>query len=85
MPQNFSLKIFLYFFLKILALKKFLVFSQKNAFLIFREMELSNPKNKKFQEGSSLFLYFNRKLVKFEKQNFFEKISFLFLAFQDDQ
>ena len=85
MPQNFSLKIFLYFFLKILALKKFLVFSQKNAFLIFREMELSNPKNKKFQERSSLFLYFNRKLVKFEKQNFFEKISFLFLAFQDDQ
>ena len=85
MPQNFFLKIFLHFFLKLLALKKFLVFSQKNAFLIFREMELSNHKNKMFQEGSSLFLYFNRKLVKFEKQNFFEKISFLFLAFQDDQ
>ena len=31
-PQNFSLKNFLYFFLKKTALKKFLIFSQKNLF-----------------------------------------------------
>ena len=39
-PQNFSLKNFLYFFLKKPALKKFLIFSQKN-FTNFQEAELS--------------------------------------------
>ena len=38
-PKNFSPKNFLYIFLKIPALKKFLIFSQKNAFLIFLEMD----------------------------------------------
>ena len=34
-PQNFSLKNFLYFFLKRSALEKFLIFSQKKLFLYF--------------------------------------------------
>ena len=38
--QNFSLKNFLYFFLKKPTLKKILIFYQKKAFPIFPEMEL---------------------------------------------
>ena len=58
-PQKYSLKIFLIFFLKKPALKKFLIFPQKNfskfqetelsyiflkkVFLIFRERSIQNP------------------------------------------
>ena len=47
-PQNFSLKNFLYFFLKNPALKKFLIFFSKKSFsYIFWEMELSYIFSKK--------------------------------------
>ena len=46
-PKNFSLKKFLYLFLKKAALKKFLIFYQKKAFLTFREMELFNQSSGK--------------------------------------
>ena len=32
--------------------KNFLIFSQEKVFLIFQEVELSSPKNKKFQEDT---------------------------------
>ena len=34
-------------------IKKVLMFSQKNVFYIFREMELSSPEIKKLLEGAS--------------------------------
>ena len=61
-PQNFSLKKFLTFFLKKSTLKKIIIFSQKKAFFIFQEMELSKKR---------LFFYFGKmELLYFGKWNF---------------
>ena len=48
-------------------IKKFLIFSQKKAFLIFREMELSyilgngNPEKIPYISGNGTFLYFMKR------------------------
>ena len=48
-------------------IKKFLIFSQKKAFLIFREMELSyilgngNPEKIPYVSGNGTFLYFMKR------------------------
>ena len=84
-----SLKKFLIFFPKKLTLKKFLILSQKKVFLIFWEMELSNPKIKRFLIFSpkkvflifwemkifKKLLYFRRELSELEiKKKHSEKI-----------
>ena len=66
------------------SIKKFLIFSQKKAFLIFRDMELyyilgkGNPEKVPYILGNGTFLYFGKRKLRKKSLYFKERDFYIF-------